>query len=268
MRLSLVCVLALAGCAKGSTSLQIDAEQGTPIDSPMTDSPDPDAFVPDAFVPDAFVPDAFVPDAFVPDTFVAPDAAIDAPMIDAPMIDAPADACVPVTTQLLANPALDLTPMGTLWMQTPIDPAYPLITDQDGPAEQSAPYKAWLGGFVAPTAGGTVTDVLWQDFTVPAGTTQLTLSYYYLVGTQESTTATTAFDTASIAITQTNGTVIANLNSFSNLTPVAAWTPITVTVPQNLSGQTVRLRLTSSNDDSFVTNFFFDSFALNATHCP
>ncbi len=62
--------------------------------------------------------------------------------------------------------------------------------------------------------------------------------------------------------------MIANLNSFSNLTPVTAWTTINVTVPQNLSGQTVRLRLTSSNDDSFTTNFFFDSFSLTATHCP
>ena len=260
MKSPLFALLAAAGCASGGSSL--GQGDGSVIeDTAQPDSPvQPDSFVPDAFVPDAFVPDAFVPDAFVPDAFVAPDAAIDAMVTP--------DACVPIATQLLLNPALDLTPMGTNWVQTPIDPMYPPITDQDGPAEHSAPYKAWLGGFVAPTIGGTVTDVMYQDVAIPAGTTLLTLSYQYIVGTQEDAAATTAFDTASVAITQTNGTVISNVNSFSNLTPVAAWTAVNVTVPQNLSGQTVRLRLTSSNDDSFTTNFFFDSFALTATHCP
>lgn len=260
MKSSLFALLAAAGCASGGSSL------GQGDGSVIEDTAQPDSPVqPDSLVqPDAFTPDAFVPDAFVPDAFIAPDAAVDA-MVDATVTP---DACVPITTQLLLNPALDLTPMGASWQQTPIDAAYPLITDQDGPAEHSAPYKAWLGGFVAPTAGGTVTDVLWQDVMIPAGTTQLTLSYQYIVGTQEDATATTAFDTASVAITQTNGTVIANVNSFSNLTPVAAWTAINFTVPQNLAGQTIRLRLTSSNDDSFTSNFFFDSFALTATHCP
>ncbi|MBA3465325.1 MAG: hypothetical protein H0T46_35665 [Deltaproteobacteria bacterium] len=259
MKSSLFVLLAAAGCASGGSSL------GQGDGSVIEDTAQPDSpMQPDSLVTDALVPDAFVPDAFVPDAFVAPDASIDA-MADASVTP---DACVPVVSQLLLNPSLDLTPMGTNWQQTPFNAMYPLITDQDGAAEHSAPYKAWLGGFVAATAGGTATDVLYQDFVVPAGTTQLSLSYVHIVGTQESASATTAFDTASVAITQTNGTVIANINSFSNLTPVAAWTAINVTVPQNLSGQTVRLRLTSSNDDSFTTNFFFDSFSLTATHCP
>lgn len=260
MKSSLFVLLAAAGCASGGSSLG-QGDGSVTEDTAMPDSPmQPDSSVPDGSVPDSFVPDAFVPDAFVPDAFVAPDAMVDASVTP--------DACVPIVSQLLLNPSLDLPPMGSSWLQTPFNAMYPLITDQDGPAEHSAPYKAWLGGFVAATAGGTATDVLWQDVVVPAGTTQLSLSYVHIVGTQESATATTAFDTASVAITQTNGTVIANVNSFSNLTPVAAWTPINVTVPQNLSGQTVRLRLTSSNDDSFTTNFFFDSFSLTATHCP
>ncbi len=243
-------LLAAAGCASGSSalgqddaSLPVDAsavDAPKVIDGQTIDTPPPiDAMI-DA-MPDA-MPDA-VPDA-APDAFV----------------------CVPVTTQLLANPSFDLAPMGTGWTQMPIDPAYPPITDQDGPAEQSAPYKVWMGGIVAPTVGGTVTDIVYQDVVVPANTTQLVLTGYYLVGTQE--TGTTAYDTGSLAFTQTSGTQIVAVNSFSNLTPVAAWTAINFTVPQNLSGQTIRLRMTSSNDDSFVTNFFFDSFALNATHCP
>ena len=250
MKSCVACLLAVAGCASGSSPLgQGDAP--VPVDAKQIDAPNhTDAFVP---LPDAFVPgDAFVPQDAPPDM-----------MTDAAPTDA---ACVPMVTQLLANPALDLTPMGTNWQETPIDPAFPPITDQDGPAEQSAPYKMWLGGFAAGDLGmTTVTDVVYQDVTVPANTTQLVLSYYVIVGTQEDPAATTAFDTASVAFTQTNGT---QANSFSNLTPVATWTKLTFTVPQNLSGQTIRLRLTSSNDISFGSNFFFDSFELNATHCP
>jgi hypothetical protein len=243
-------MLAVAGCASGSSPLGQGDAPNVPVDAKQIDAPiqpHPDAFVP-------------LTDAFVPQ-----DAPADM-MTDASTADA---ACVPMVTQLLANPALDLTPMGTNWQQTPIDPTFPPITDQDGPAEQSAPYKMWLGGFAAGDLGmTTVTDVVYQDVTVPANTTQLVLSYYYIVGTQEDPAATIAFDTASIAFTQTNGTQIVQANSFSNLTPVATWTLATFTVPQNLSGQTIRLRLTSSNDVSFGSNFFFDSFALNATHCP
>ena len=44
-------------------------------------------------------------------------------------------------------------------------------------------------------------------------------------------------------------------------------TPIDVTATQNLSGQTVRLRLTSTNDIWEATSFYFDTFAVTATVC-
>lgn len=232
-----VLFLAVAGCASGSSALGQDDASITPVDAPKGVDAKPIDTPPPIDAPADAAPDA-PPDAFV---------------------------CTPVTTQLLANPVFDLTPQGTGWTQTPIDPTYPPITDQDGPVEHSAPYKVWLGGIEATV--GNVTDIVYQDVVVPANTTQLVLTGYYIVGTQETST-TTAYDTASLAITQTDGTQIAAVNSFSNLTTVGTWTAINFTVPQNLSGQTIRLRMTSSNDDSFVSNFFFDSFALNATHCP
>src|SRR5688572_29434149 len=74
--------------------------------------------------------------------------------VDAKLIDAGIDApppCVEIMTEVLNNPAFDSTPMGTGWMQMPINPSFPLITDQgqtgtSGITEQSAPYQAWLGG--------------------------------------------------------------------------------------------------------------------------
>lgn len=272
-------LFAIAGaCAKGDGGrAQIDAAPGT-ADAPVDSKPIDSAPLPDTPPPiDSPMADAPMIDAMV-DAPIIDAPMIDAPMIDAPMIDAPMvdamvdaampDACVPVASELLANPAVDLSPMGTGWQQTVIDAAAPLITDEDGITEHSAPYKVWLGGIVAPNLGQSVTDVLWQDVAVPAGTTQLTLSYYVAVATGESATDTNVYDTASVAITQTNGTVIASVASYSNRTPIATWTQVTFNVPQNLSGQTVRLRLTSSNDFSLATSFWFDSFNLTATHCP
>jgi hypothetical protein len=194
------------------------------------------------------------------------DASADAPLPDAP--PAPADACVPMTTQLLANPALDLTPMGTNWEQQRIDSGYPLITGQDGsgvPGEHSPPYKAWLGGF----NGTNVTDVLHQDVAIPAKTSRLVLTGFYQVRTNE-TSSNTAYDTASVALTQTtNNTPIETVLAVSNLTPRTEWTAFAHTFTQNVSGQTVRLRFTSSSDASRSTSFFFDTLVLAATHgCP
>jgi hypothetical protein len=57
----------------------------------------------------------------------------DAATGDAAIADASIDApppCVEIMTELLNNPAFDATPMGTGWMETRIDPAYALITDE------------------------------------------------------------------------------------------------------------------------------------------
>jgi hypothetical protein len=194
---------------------------------------------------------------------------IDAKPIDAPPITPPppdAYQCVVMTRQLLVNPVFDLTPMGANWVQQNIDNAYPIITDQDGVAEHSAPYKAWLGGFTGQEKGvASVSDTLYQDITIPAGTTSLVLTGQYEVRTAE--TATTAFDTSQLAIVQTNGTPIEVVKSLSNITPTTAWTPINHTFAANLSGQTVRLRATSTNDIIDVSSFYFDSLALTATYC-
>lgn len=196
------------------------------------------------------------------------DAMVDAKPIDAPPPDAaPPDAyqCTVMTRQLLLNPVFDLTPAGTNWVMQNIDNAYPVITDQDGIVEHSAPYKAWMGGFVAPTIGGSVSDGLYQDVTVPAGTTMLVLTGYYEVRTGE--TGSTVYDSAQVALTQTNGTPIETALSLTNAGPTTAWTAFSKTFTPNLSGQTVRLRFTSSNDDSFATSFYYDTLALTATFC-
>jgi hypothetical protein len=162
--------------------------------------------------------------------------------------------------QLLVNPAFDGTPTGTGWVQTPHDAAYPLITNAGTFAAHTAPNKAWLGGW-----DEVAVDVMYQQITVPAGTTQLTLTGQYAVGTQE--LGSTAYDTGNVQLLSSSGALLQNVMSLSNLTTTTGWTPFNYTFPMPYAGQVVRLNFRAACDLSLATNFFFDSVALAATVC-
>jgi hypothetical protein len=206
---------------------------------------------------------------------------IDAP--PPPPIDAapPPDACIPQTTQLLANPSFDLDANGTGWTQQPIQntvcgmnrtPCGPFALISNV-IPQSAPYDAFLGGL---TADGVqppqnfVTDQLYQDVTVPAGTTQLVLSGEYIVVSAEDPSDPTIYDTADLALLRTDGSPIEDVLSVNNVTAAAMTTyaVFSYTFATDVSGKAVRVRFTSSNDPINNTNFFFDTLSLEATHCP
>jgi hypothetical protein len=253
MRFGLAALLAAsASCASGQT-----AQPAQPSDAPLG------GFDAKVYLDARSNPDAPRPIDAAPH--------IDAPQpIDAaPMVDAapPHDACVPLTTELLVNPAFDLSPVGTGWTEQNIDDADPTITGDDGIVEQSAPYKAWMGGLTGQDEGKiSVTDQVYQDVMVPTGTTSLVLTGYYAVGTAE--TGSTVYDTANVDLLQTNGSPIEAILAESNATPTATWTPFSHTFTTNVAGQTVRLRFTSSNDITNETSFYFDTLSLQATHCP
>jgi hypothetical protein len=197
-----------------------------------------------------------------------PNTNIDASESDAAMIDAAPDAplpCTEVMTELLENPAFDGTPMGSMWMQTPISATYPLITDQgqtgtSGITEQSAPYDAWLGGLAG-------TDVLWQDITIPGRTKQIALSGFYEVRTGE--TVANAVDTGSLAFTDMANAPIATIQALDNTKKTTTWTTINyaVTNAPMYSGMTIRLRMTSTNNGTLFTSFWWDTLSIKATHC-
>jgi hypothetical protein len=244
------------GCASGSARQAGDDASVTP-DSPVADANE-EVFV-DAAV-DAGVDAALPPDA----TVLPPDAA-------------PPDACVPVATEKLANPALDLVPQGVGWVDGR-DPAvnllpggpFPIISpNPTGLTAHSVPNKAWFGGAAGVDVNPpkpSLIDQLHQDITFPADATNFVVSGFFLVGTNES--GSTVFDTFSIDVTETNGTPIENVLTATNATVADAFTPFSKTLTSNLAGRTVRLRLISINDDILHTNFFLDSLSLQATHCP
>ncbi len=254
MRYGLAAAL-LAGCASGQGATPSDAHGGgvdakVYLDGQIEGNPDAPPHIDAAIDAPPHI-----------------DAAIDAHVVDAHMVDAPPDACVPITTELLANPAFDLTPVGTGWTEQNIDNAYPIITADDGIVEQSAPYKAWMGGLSGSDENTTsVTDQLYQDVTVPANTTSLVLTGYREVRTTE--TGTSVYDTGNVDLLQTNGSPIEAILAENNAAPTTAWTPFSHTFTANVAGQTVRLRFTTTNDITNATSFYFDTLSLKATHCP
>ncbi len=254
-------VLVWAACASGSEnqgdpvdgSLQVDAATA---DAATTDAPATDAPSIDAAVTDAAVTDAAATDAGTIDAMTTIDAATDAMTIDA--------GCTTTVLQILTNPAFDATPIGTGWVQTPYDIQYPLITADDGIPEHTAPNKAWMGGIVAPIFS-TASDTMYQQVTVPAGTTVLRLRGQYEVRTGE--TGGTVYDTGAVDLVNTSNGLLQTVMSLSNAAPTAAWTPFNVQFGSPYAGQTVRLRFRTTNDDSFATSFYFDSLFLEATVC-
>lgn len=248
MKCALAAVL-FAGCASGSAAQQQqDAPVGggdasLPVDGNTGHDADIDA---------------------PPHIDAAIDAAVDAP----PPIDAPPDACVPQTTELLANPVFDMTPLATGWTEVLIDPAGPII-GSTGFAAHTAPNKAWLGGYAGSDESlPSVTDQLYQDVVVPAGTTKLELTGVYAILTTESPN-NAVFDTAQVDLIQTSGTEIENVQSVTNLSVTGnAWVAFSHTFTAVPAGQTVRLRFTSTNDSINASSFLYDTLSLKATHCP
>ena len=201
--------------------------------------------------------------------------------IDDAVIDAEPDAALPCTeivTELLQNGAFDGEPMGAMWSQTPIDPAFPLVVGDGvaggpGIAEQSAPYQAWLGGL--PKAGVQTTDVLWQDVPIPPRTRLVNLSGFYELRTGDPSTA--AVDTCSIAWVTTADAPVATVLALDNLKKTTTFTTINygLSDAEMYSGMTLRLRFTSTNNPQLnpppgntgATSCFFDTFSVKATHC-
>jgi hypothetical protein len=181
-------------------------------------------------------------------TSVATDAAVDAP-----------PACTPMTINLLQNANFEATPLATGWTETRYNNE-PIVRT-DGIAGQSPTTKAWLGG----VTGAAAADALHQDILVPASTTALVLTGFYEVRTGE--TGATIYDTGSIDLVSTTGTMIEPIQAFTNATPTTTWTAINKTFTANVKGTTVRLRMRSTNDILNATSFYFDTMVLNATVC-
>ncbi len=192
-----------------------------------------------------------------------------APNIDAaPPIDAALtpDACVPMVTELLVNANFDNATI-TPWTEVRYDSTIPLIGAFSNPPHTGTKYT-WLGGYE--TAGNDASDYVYQQFTVPPMTSQLVVSGYMRMTSEDTypgadevyvgLTFPPNFTTAPIVILHKQNLDVGQFGQ---------WTPFAQTIQTPLSGQTVRFQMESVSDFLDLTNFMFDTVSVKATHgCP
>ena len=276
LSLMLAAGLAVAGCAKGASPLtgagDDDGLGGTGVTDAGSSLP-PDAAAgggaADAAAP--LPPDAapLPPDAapLPPDAAPLPPDAAPLPPPDAAPLppDAaplPPDAAPPCTVQtinLLTNANFDTGPGGG-WSESSSRGFHVIVNQADAPEDAfSSPDLAYLAG------ANDVDDVLWQDVAVPADATGVHLTGHRWFETNDD--PGDAYDTTIVEITDTSNAQLEGLADWSNQDDTSDWTAFNLPVTGNYQGQTIRLRIRSSADGSYVTTFLYDSLSLDVTTC-
>ena len=155
----------------------------------------------------------------------------------------------PSGSQLLVNPGFESGNTG--WTTTA-----GVIDSSTGRPARSGSWKAWLNGY-----GTTHTDYAYQTVTIPSTSTTATLTFWVRIDTSETTT-TTAYDKLSVQITDTAGTVLQTLATYSNLNANSTYVQKTFDLSSR-RGQTIRIRFYGTEDSSLQTSFVIDDTALN-----
>jgi subtilase family serine protease len=156
------------------------------------------------------------------------------------------------STQLLGNTGFE-TGTATPWTMS----SGTLCTTSScgGEAPHGGTWFAWLDGY-----GTTHTDTVSQSVAITAGKTTATLQYYLHIDTAE-TTKTTAFDTLTVGVYNSSGTLLATLATFSNLNAATGYTVHTANLSAYI-GQTVTIKFTGKEDSSLQTSFVLDDITL------
>ncbi len=122
-------------------------------------------------------------------------------------------------------------------------------------------YLLWLGGM------SRWNDSAYQTVTIPMAISSATLSFYYNISSAE--TNTSALDTFTATIQDTNGAVLATIGNWSNLNRDPA--PGNPNYHQQIfnltayAGKTVRIAFASQNNATLVTSFFVDDVTVQTT---
>jgi Putative Ig domain/PLD-like domain len=120
------------------------------------------------------------------------------------------------------------------------------------------PYLAWIDGY-----SGKHTDTLSQTVTIPASCTTATLSFWLYIDSDDPTGK--AYDTFTIQVLNSSGTVLATLGTLSNQNEGTGYVEHSYSV-SSFIGQTITIKFTGTETlgDGYDTSFFEDDNALNA----
>ncbi len=155
------------------------------------------------------------------------------------------------SSQLLGNPGFE-TGSALPWTASA-----GVVDNSASPSAHSGSWKAWLDGY-----GTSHTDDLHQQVTIPAAACSATLGFWLQITTAETTTSI-AYDTLTVTVRDTAGTVLGTLATYSNLNR-SGWTQRSFDLTA-YRGQTVRLQFHGVEDGSLQTSFLVDDAAVNVT---
>jgi hypothetical protein len=130
-----------------------------------------------------------------------------------------------------------------------------VITNQSGESAHAGTWFAWLDGY-----GSATTDTLSQTVSIPSTATTATLSFWLHIDTAETTT-TTAYDTLTVQLQNSSGTVLKTLATYSNLNKNTGYAQKSFDVSP-YKGQTVKVYFKGVEDSLDQTSFVIDDVSL------
>ncbi|HVG90632.1 MAG TPA: hypothetical protein VNB54_03990, partial [Alphaproteobacteria bacterium] len=158
------------------------------------------------------------------------------------------------TTQILGNPGFENGSTNPApWTVTS-----GVVNNSASEPPHAGTWDAWMDGY-----GTTHTDTVMQQVTIPAAATAATLTFWLHIDTAETST-TTAFDTLTVQVRNSSGTVLSTLATFSNLNHNTGYVQKSFNL-LSFKGQTIQIFFTGSEDFTLQTSFVLDDVNLNVT---
>jgi hypothetical protein len=158
------------------------------------------------------------------------------------------------TTQIIGNPGFENGSTNTApWTLTS-----GVINNSTSEPPHAGSWDAWLDGY-----GTTHTDTALQQVTIPSTATAATLTFFLHIDTAETST-TTAFDTLTVQVRNSSGTVLSTLATFSNLNHNTGYAQKSFNL-LSFKGQTIQIFFKGAEDSTLQTSFVLDDVNLNVT---
>jgi hypothetical protein len=158
------------------------------------------------------------------------------------------------TTQILGNPGFENGSTSPApWTVTAA-----VINSSTSELPHAGTWDAWMDGY-----GTTHTDTVLQQVTISAAATAATLTFFLHIDTAETST-TTAFDTLTVQIRNSSGTVLSTLATFSNLNHATGYSQKSFNL-LSFKGQTIQIFFKGVEDSTLQTSFVLDDVNLNVT---
>jgi hypothetical protein len=158
------------------------------------------------------------------------------------------------TTQILGNPGFE----NGSTSPAPWTVTAGVINNSTSEPPHAGTWDAWMDGY-----GTTHTDTVLQTVTIPAAATAATLTFWLHIDTAETSTST-GFDTLSVQVRNSSGTVLSTLVTFSNLNHNTGYSQKSFNL-LSFKGQTIQIFFKGVEDSTLQTSFVLDDVNLNVT---